>query len=303
MSPLRKKEIPQITWENITPPYKEYSYFQDSEHYPFRYEANAFDAVNAWWLIEAATLVYADQDFVVKHLGKTDLSEVEFFSGPSTQCFVASNADFIMLAFRGTESRRREGRTDFRDIFADLKVDCDIKLVESGQGGRVHQGFKRALDEVWDELSRYIKDIRRGHRKLWITGHSLGAALAALAADRYGDVQGLYTFGSPQVGDVGFKNDFHVNAYRIVNGNDIVTKILPSGLYYHVGELEYIDSNGVLHDNPSHWARWMDVARGGIKNLFKSLGQVRHGFAAFVPTAVRDHVPTLYATHIWNNVF
>jgi predicted lipase len=215
---------------------------------------------------------------------------------------VASNADFIMLVFRGTETRRREGRTDFRDIFADLRVDSDLRLVESGQRSRVHQGFKRALDEVWEELFRYIKSIHQSNRKLWITGHSLGAALAVLAADRYGDVQGLYTFGSPGIGDAGFRNDFRVSAYRIVNGNDIVTRILPSGLYYHVGKLEYIDSNGILHDNPGHWARWMDAARGGTKNLFKSLGQVRHGFAALVPPAVRDHVPTLYATHIWNNI-
>ncbi|MCA9453043.1 MAG: hypothetical protein KC584_10520, partial [Nitrospira sp.] len=68
-----------------------------------------------------------------------------------------------------------------------------------------------------------LKEEKRD-RTFWFTGHSLGAALATLAADRYGDVQGLYTFGSPLVGDEGFARDFYVSGYRFVNNNDVVAR-------------------------------------------------------------------------------
>jgi predicted lipase len=68
-------------------------------------------------------------------------------------------------------------------------------------------------------------------------GHSLGAALATLAADRLPDVQGLYTFGSPRVGDKGFQAHFRVKAYRLVNGKDIVPTVPGEGPFRHVGEL------------------------------------------------------------------
>ena len=75
-------------------------------------------------------------------------------------------------------------------------------LTESGQGGKVHRGFKHALAEVWEEkgLFEYIKSRDTSNRTIWFTGHSLGAALATLAANRYGKAQGLYTFGSPAWG-------------------------------------------------------------------------------------------------------
>jgi hypothetical protein len=293
MPPTKPKELPRITWKNIAPPYKDYAYFEGVKAYRFRYDAGVFDVVNAWWLIEAATLVYADEEFVRRAFQKAGLADVEVFSGESTQCFVASGPAFAIVAFRGTETRRREGRTDFRDILADLGADADIRLIDSGQGGKVHQGFRGALDEVWENLLAALRRLRRRGRKLWMTGHSLGAAIATLAADRYGDIQGLYTFGSPRVGDAAFKDDFFVNTYRLVHNNDVVTKVPPAGLYVHVGELKYLDSRGVLHDNPGRWQRWTDAALGQTENIFNALGQVRHGFTELIPDGIKDHVPTL----------
>ena len=77
--------------------------------------------------------------------------------------------------------------------------------------GNVHRGFKAALLEVWTDLENYVSNLQKDNLKIWITGHSLGAALATLAADRYGNVQGLYTYGSPRVGDQDFKKDLFDN--------------------------------------------------------------------------------------------
>ncbi|MCX5893210.1 MAG: hypothetical protein NTW80_09610 [Deltaproteobacteria bacterium] len=84
-----REVLPEITWDKLAPPYLDYLYFQGSEAYPFRPQADGFDLVNAWWCIEAATLAYADQDFAGERFQRTGLSEIEFFSGNSTQCFVA----------------------------------------------------------------------------------------------------------------------------------------------------------------------------------------------------------------------
>jgi pimeloyl-ACP methyl ester carboxylesterase len=301
MKQSTKKELYKVTWENIAPPYKDYEYFMHCENYPFPHNAVTFNLVNAWWLIEAATLVYAEEDFVRDRFLKANLKEVRYFSGEKTQCFVARNADFIIVAFRGTELRQCEGCSDFRNVVADIKADVDIRLVDSGRKGKVHKGFNDGLDEVWKELYSYLKGIHREGRTVWMTGHSLGAALATLAAYRYGRVQGLYTFGSPRVGDKEFKKDFKVRAYRIENNNDIVCKVPPPGLYCHVGELRYIDSNGSIHPDLIRWKRWIDEIKGHLKNALYSF-RLGVGLRGLVPDAIKDHVPVLYAIHIWNNL-
>jgi len=297
-----KKALPTITWRNMTPPYYEYEYFQESEHYPFRPTSEDFDLVNACWLIDASVLVYAEEDFVRPCFQRAGLPEVKYFDGEGTDCFVASNETFIIVAFRGTESRRRPGSQDFQNVIADVKADCNIILVDSGYGGRVHKGFNDALNEVWEDLLGYIKSIHSPPRSLWMTGHSLGAALATLAAARYGNVQGLYTFGSPRVGDPGFKKHFSVRAYRVVNNNDIVTAVPLPGLYRHVGELWYIDSEGLIHHDSPRLEMWTDGIRGEMRNITRSVEQVWQGSFSYIPSGFKDHIPILYAVHLWNNI-
>jgi pimeloyl-ACP methyl ester carboxylesterase len=187
------------------------------------------------------------------------------------------------------------------DIVNDIKADADIRLVDSGKKGKVHKGFSDALDEVWQDLHVYVKGLQNEGRTVWITGHSLGAALATLAAYRYEDVQGLYTFGSPRVGNEDFVKDFHVTAYRFENNNDIVCKVPPPlpGLYAHIGKLKYIDNKGRIHDDISLWKRWKDAVEGRFK---KSMSALHLGFQGLVPDAIKDHVPVLYAIHIWNSL-
>jgi triacylglycerol lipase len=296
--------LPEISWETVAPPYLNYDYFNGIESYPFRHRASMFDMVNAWWLAEASVLAYAEESFARPIFVKANLSEVRFFTGKGTQCYVANNDDFVITVFRGTEIRQRTGACDIRNVIEDIGTDADIMLVDSKQGGLVHRGFMGGLDAVWEKegLLDYIKSKDNSKRTIWFTGHSLGAALATLAADRYGNVSGLYTFGSPRPGDTAFANDFYVKTYRFVNNNDVVARVPPSGLYRHVGDLKYIDSEGLIHDHTSSWRKMTDSVRGQVAHIFNSLGQIRSGFAGLLPDDVIDHVPTLYATHIWNNL-
>ena len=302
----REKTLPVITWENISPPYKDYTYFENAEGFPFRPDAETFSIVNAWWLIEASTLVYADEVFARSHFQKAGLEEVECFSEKGTECFVASNEHLAIVAFRGTEIRRRFRESGIEDILIDLKTDFKISLVDSGLGGKVHEGFNEALDRVWEKkgLRSYMKGLQKNRRKLWVTGHSLGAALATLLAFRYLDVQGLYTFGSPRVGDADFKRHFQIRSrnYRFIHHSDIVTRVPPALVYRHVGEPIYIDGKGKVH---RHWGGKQEEAKDmvtKIRQSFDSLDRISEGLSGLIPQPFVDHVPTLYAIHIWNSI-
>jgi hypothetical protein len=98
-----KKEIPRITFKNLSPPFTDFDYFQGHQEYPFQVQATSFSLINAWWLAEASTLVYADEDFVRARFSRADLPQVIFFDKQSTQCFVANNDQFAIVAFRGSE--------------------------------------------------------------------------------------------------------------------------------------------------------------------------------------------------------
>jgi len=299
--PPVKRPLPEITWDNIAPPYLDYDYFQGIDLYPFRPQAKAFDMINAYWLIEAATLAYAEKEFATPIFGPVaGFKEIQYFTGNSTQCYVVSNDNFLILVFRGTEVRPRPDAPYFLNIIEDILADADALLVpvdDSGQGGKVHQGFKKALDEVWEKkgLADYIRERDNGKRTLWFTGHSLGAALATLAAQRYGTGVRLYTYGSPRVGDMAFKNAFPLKNYRFVNNSDIVTRIPPSKWQYqHLGECEFIDSQGSIQPNSKYRSCDEDEDAPDIVSMIMSLSKP--------PEQLVNHVPTLYSTHIWNNI-
>ena len=146
-APLCKKEIPEITFKNLSPPYKAYEYFQNRKFVPFKYDASSFSLPNAWWLAEASTLVYADEAFVNRRFREAGLKRVKYFNRSGTQCFIASSNRFAMVVFRGSEIWKRKERFDPNQMFADFKTNIDIRLAAWIRGGRVSwKGRRYALD-------------------------------------------------------------------------------------------------------------------------------------------------------------
>jgi hypothetical protein len=296
-----KKAVPRITLENISPPFDQFDYFQNHLFFPFEYDTSSFSLINAWWLAEASTLVYSNPSYAWQRLRQAGFDQVRFIERAGTFCFIAANKRFAILAFRGSEIWRREEHFDVERILADLKTNIDIRLSDWPTGGRVHSGFKTALEEVWYVLRQEIARLQRHDVKIWLTGHSLGAALATLAADRLPDVQGLYTFGSPRVGDKDFQAHFRVPAYRVVNGDDIVPTVPGKGPFLHVGDLIHIGSEKGLQGGPKpsettgnaiciEDPRTSGTRQEGVK--------VDSG--AIIPNAFRDHNPMLYSVNLWN---
>lgn len=325
-----QKPIPQVDLNNLVPPYKNYKYFVDGEGKPltvgsvphsFKSGSKSFAMVNAWWLAEASTLVYDEPDFVANTFKSAGLPDMKLFDKGDTQCFVASNNDLVVVAFRGSETGMRRGDHDFQHIFNDLATNSNFKMDffdENKKRGRVHSGFKKAIDEVWkgsEGLAAYLARLKADGRSrtFWFTGHSLGAALATLAVAKCDalqgfDVHGLYNYGSPLVGDADFKNyfggvlkKFQMEHYRFVDDQDIITVIPPDGFgYRHVGSLRLIKPNGEISGGIGAMDGFLNFLSGVFRRAFDSFGTVNSRVVRFIPDQLRDHVPTIYATRIWN---
>jgi triacylglycerol lipase len=301
---FESRPIPLITWRNMAPPFTDHPYFQHGGAFPFESRTEHFSRVNAWWLSEAALLAYAPEQFAGPRFEAAGFGELRFFSGPSTQCYVAAARDTAVVAFRGTECDLDGGPEALSRFIADLSVDLDIRWAAATGGGRIHRGFRDGLDEVWPDLQPCLEKLAAGGSALWITGHSLGGALALLAADRMeriSKVQGVYVFGAPRIGDRDFAKSYAPKAFCFLNNNDAVPH-LPTFPYADLGEMRYIDATGMLHDSIGRWQRWKDEIQGHVQCLVENLRHLRHDLAASLPDGLKDHTPLLYALHMWNNL-
>src|SRR5262249_237409 len=117
-------------------------------------------------------------------------------SDTDTQAFLSRHQTdgTTLLAFRGTQP------DSVMDIATDLRFSTD-SWPESA--GAVHRGFAIAARSVLPEIKSWIVKEAVDSNKLIITGHSLGAALATLAATVLRP-NWLVTLGSPRVGDAHF---------------------------------------------------------------------------------------------------
>jgi hypothetical protein len=243
------------------------------------------DEKDAALCAEMARLAYVEEESrLVEYLGRAGFRLVGRFDEAGTQVFVAQRAQTVVLAFRGTEGN------DPMDLFTDARFLQEPWPGQTGSG-RVHTGFKEALGPRWERIARLIP---AETKRLLFTGHSLGAALATLAASlRRPDY--LATFGSPLVGDAAFGRSLDGVAHdRYVDCCDIVTRVPPDGFgYAHTGILHYIERSGTVRRSPE--AAEIESDR-------------RVAFLDYLPTALRkgtvtvrelaDHAPINYTSAV-----
>lgn len=314
------KPIPTAKFHNIRPPNNNYTYFEDRQNHAFLPQASSFERVNAGWMADFAMLAYGNKPFIQEKLDDSGLTAdgfvMEYFSRGTTECFVAHNDKFVVVSMRGTEI------DNFWGAFNDWRRNLELRPVPDDSGGLVHEGFMKDIAEVWNDtngrqgLKSYLQPLLAGGtRTLWITGHSLGAALATLAAERAVrdagfDVSGVYTYGSPRVGDIQFKQKYearglNAKTYRVVYDIDVAQKLFGDA-YTHVGQLKFIDADGHLHQNvPNGGLPEPTGAQEWAVRLYGLLGRgwalVENALGLTIPAPFADHAPIYYASYIWNN--
>ena len=198
------------------------------------------DGRNAAALATASSLAYMDQASGAVQYSSQLGMDARLISVGNTQVFVAENEDHILVAFRGTESPTSfEGLKDW--LISDAvnllilptgRLGTDFAA--AGVGARFHQGFINALADIWEPLLTTVEAAqKKSERPLWITGHSLGGALAVLSAwlfhRKFVSVHQVYTFGGPMIGNVAASKAIDAQLggkiFRFVNLMDPVPKL------------------------------------------------------------------------------
>lgn len=145
------------------------------------------------------------------------------WSGPGTQGYIARDEQQAVLAFRGTEPN------DWADLFNNLAL---LPATEVGDA-KVHEGFQKALYQVWPQVESKLPP----NLPLIICGHSLGGALALLAAAKLSArTPRVFTYGTPRVGNKEWGQRLlaatNNQVVRNVNEGDIIASVPARRLGY-----------------------------------------------------------------------
>jgi len=159
---------------------------------------------------------------------------------------IGCNATQILITIRGTEV------TQLNDLAADAKA-----WPKTNGVGWVHTGFREYARKLLPEIKEFVG--ARPGRKIYIAGHSLGAAMSLYIAQElefagHADIT-LFTYGCPRVGNNKYIKQIKLTHHRFVNCSDIVVCVPPTLLgYRHHGILHYINFRGkVVKYNNWEW--------------------------------------------------
>lgn len=251
---------------------------------------------NAYYLAHVAAATYSGQQGIGTNHIQPDqypyydalqLGEPIVFDAPALDAhgFVAKGADCLVVGFRGTSS--------IQNWITSVRFEQKPILIERISMGMIHIGFAEAFAPLCRPLKEAIEGILHPGDHLYITGHSLGAALATLAAKWLNllgfHVSALVTFGSPRVGDAYFSASFPITSERWVNYQDPVVHLPPPVLfgqkYRHVGRMHYLDAKGKATSEPSIWTQMRDQFSG----LFGKNGLSTAQLTQSVAQRLADH--------------
>ena len=234
---------------------------------PFHPDDASFNRANALYLAHASDVAYHRRPGPAA-LDRLGLETLAFHNKVTrTRGYLGLCDTHAVLAFRGSDPVTA----------ASWVTDVVVRLVERPDyQGRVHLGFSSALRRTWGKVSAVLDAV--GDKPLFLTGHSMGGALAVLTAWRLAKLGrppvATYTFGAPRVGDPMFCAGYGLPTYRVVNRLDLVPELPMASLkrllpakprftnervlghlrrladrvpcYGHVNTFVYLDRDGVI---------------------------------------------------------
>lgn len=200
------------------------------------------------WLEQFADKLLIDgvdsEDFLRKYLESKSFELLGTVNVVETQAFVCKRVPkepdekpYVALAFRGTEKKVSDWLTDADAVPTPIGREKDERKEK-----KVHTGFlkaltinadangKTALERVQEILGDEKTEDGAGNPlPLFVTGHSLGGALALLTTVLFApNVNGAcYTYGAPRIGNYDFFENVKTPVFRVVNSADIVPRVPP----------------------------------------------------------------------------
>ena len=149
---------------------------------------------------------------------------------------VARKDNVSVIAIRGTETQH-QWLEDFSAIAQPV----------ANQAWWIHRGF----DEVWNSIAASLQKAwdtaSSAGAKVYITGHSLGAAVALIMGIHHPEAL-TWTFAGPAVFSAIHGLPPAANVVRIVNPLDVVPKVPLPPLYQHIGQLVDVAGAGDQFD-------------------------------------------------------
>ena len=223
-------------------------------------DADHINTVTAAWLASLAAAAYESEDSLTTAWPD---QPKKFIDNPDshTQAWAGllPDGETAVIAFRGTEGVAQDWLTD-----ADIRREDNPWLSKKGC---LHRGFYDSYQSVADEIIQVLQNFG-AVKSVWLCGHSLGGALATLAAahlkDAEFEIAGICTIGQPRVGDKDFAHDYEqsgLNAkhVRVAHIRDPVTRVPPSIMgWSHLGMRWLLDRKGRRIDRPKWYHYLLD---------------------------------------------
>jgi hypothetical protein len=291
------------------------------------------DEIVAHVLATCAGYAYSDADTVSMIMARMGLEQnhcrmiarnVNAMFICSTAFLVQSNDGRVaILCYRGTEP------VNLISWMATVDVNPEkIRLSVAGSTGSfdVHAGFYRNVRVTGNDVIAALERALNGQsvletaeampgclEALYITGHSLGGAMAALTAVRLlsdhafdpiaEKLKAVYTFGQPMIGSPDFaracaEDDFLArNVIRYRYQNDIVPGFPPtaSGAFAHFGQ-EYRYQNGNWRRAEHPTTQISNLAELAAAPLALLAGPLRMLRRVSFPYSWQDHFPHHYVS-------
>lgn len=186
-------------------------------------------------------IAYLDQEEAKSNFRNLGFRQIEPISVDSMAGYVLTIGNVAVVVFRGT------------DDFDDWIVNINMTTTQTKHGAP-HKGFQNAYLTIKPKVISALRRFKPKH--VWVTGHSLGGALAVLCAfdlatNENWDIHGLMTFGQPMVGDKTLATSINQilspKFAHFVNELDIVPRIPPG--FYHCGNLVWFIDGKVRRSN------------------------------------------------------
>lgn len=224
---------------------------------------------------------------------------------------IVSTKDLILIIFRGTDNVARE------NVWGEwLGTDFRIGLIRGGGnlvGTRLHKGFWQSFDLVRDQVIRTLDRMDAKNKKIWLSGHSLGGAMAILAggylkSEGY-PVANVYAYAAPRVvGDKKFTKKLDEmlpnRVQRFEYYLDPIT-LLWAARYRHAGQRNWFDDEEYgdyklyknskeryMHFWPFHFNRYPFDKRKQEKMRVQK--EMMNGFMPDLPFRFYYHNPQYY---------